>query len=310
MLTPPGRNLEGLTIKETAMKPVSNGSFVVDVPRVDYLTLTTFEETGFSYWQDMLNKDDSLESDGTYHRILNYEGHYWAGDAGNVYLGKGWQRQRQHALFRASGDVANQLYFRAAHAGLAEGWARCTRMDLQITCVSPTDWSQWDLISRLQQAGKEPDKASSHSGVNRRLLTTCYVGSRHSERFIRVYEKQSDVGVVFLRFEVEFKRILAMRTLREVMKYPAKMGAYLLGELQAIGDSKLESIFAIKLACEPTRETIQRIPSADRTRKWLMETVLPAFTRYVNSHETDGMVAMAYGRAIGNALGRYRPVDD
>lgn len=291
------------------MKLEKSGSFVVNVPRIDYLTLTTYEQTAWQFWKSALDGNQELEQDDDETQIMQYMGYFWRNGTGNAYLGSGMQKRGMHIMLRISGDLAHQMFGRVAKNPLKEMWGKVTRLDLQITVPMPDKWSQKRLHFRLTRAGKEPDTKSSQSGLNRRVLRTVYLGSRHSNRFHRVYEKQVDGGDIYLRYECEYSRQLATKMAREILQSPSIVSQYLLGELQAIGDDDLESVFAHNLIGQPSRETVKRVQSHDKTRRWLLENVLPAFTRHINDHSADGEVALAFGRAIGDALGgvRIRP---
>jgi len=289
------------------MRTEKFSSFVVEIPRIDYLSMTSFEPTSWQFWKDQLRSTGELIQDDKPTHLQQYSGYYWRNGNGNAYLGSGMQKRGEHIWLRVSGDMAQENFYRLAKNPVKEMWGKVTRLDLQITVPMPETWSQKRYLYRLMKAGKNPDTRSSESGLNRRVLRTVYLGSRYSNRYHRTYEKQIDNGDMYLRYECEFHDNLAHKMARELIINDTRISGYLLAELQAIGDEKHEALFAKHLTGEPTRETVRRVQEQDRTRRWLLERVLPAFQRHINGHDSDGIVAISFGRAIGNALGKVRP---
>ncbi|MEZ2226889.1 MAG: replication initiation factor domain-containing protein [Microcoleus sp.] len=77
----------------------------------------------------------------------------------------------------------------------------------------------WELfLSDNLLVGYRSIRRISNSG-NNRSGTTVYLGSRESERFVRIYDKNID-GVDYDRLEIEFKRTRAQWIMREMVACP------------------------------------------------------------------------------------------
>jgi hypothetical protein len=273
--------------------------------QVDWYTLTSFEPTGWQFWTSIFDKLTAVEFDGNTGRLM-YTGKLWTMANGTAYLGSGYQEGKEHLILQVSGALAEQTFSQSAKKPIAEAWAKCTRLDLQITVPEPDNWSQWGLFNRLKKLGRNVNYISSKTGPNRTELATIYIGSRWSTRMIRIYEKAAD-NTVYLRCEAELKRQIAHKTAKQVLIDPDKIDEYLLGEIQAMLEPKSEREFSQYLSGLPSRENGKIVKLPDRTEKWLMKQVLPAFTKYVNQHDSNLQVIIAFSDVIANIFDNYRP---
>lgn len=278
---------------------------VLLVPQIDWYTLTSFEPTGWQFWRSIFDGLGADEIDGNTGRLM-YTGTLWSMKNGTSFLGSGYQDGKEHIILQVSGKLAQDTFMQAAKKPLAEAWARCTRIDLQITQYRPTEWDQWRLFNRLKKVGRNVNYVSSMTGPNRTELATIYIGSRYSKRMIRIYEKSAE-NQVYLRLEAELKGAVAHKTAKALTIEPDKIHEYLLGEVQAMLEPKSEREFSQYLGGLPLRENGVVVKLEDRTEKWLLRQVLPAFTKYINQHDSNMRVLISYSDAIANAMDGYRP---
>lgn len=167
------------------------------------------------------------------------------GYAGAACKGAFWGLSpHQGALFQMSGHLADEVVF----PGLL--WSNCSRLDIQATL-----WYEDTAYAATvpSQVACEVHKwAMAKRGRGKPLGVklidgfgtgdTAYIGSRNSERFVRVYDKFAESGdETFkgaVRFEVELKDAVASTSLELLLKSP-DMGitsaALLAGELYARG---------------------------------------------------------------------------
>lgn len=173
-----------------------------------------------------------------------------------------------------------------------------SRLDLAIDCYDEII----DIPSLVQgkRVEKEPGNARSwrvvrgHDGG-----CTGYVGSRSSEKFLRVYDKAVETGQLerpWTRFELELKGDTAKAAGHDLNSMDEKdVGAYTAG--------------LIKASFNPENEQFQRIMSApsvhlptkektdDTTLNWLLETVSKTVARTI-ARRTDVDVWTAFQSAV------------
>jgi len=88
---------------------------------------------------------------------------------------------------------------------------------LQPTRLSARYWESF-VEDGLLFGYRSVRRVMSHGGS--RPGTTVYLGSRESDRFVRIYDKNID-GIDYDRFEVEFKRTRADWIMRQIAETPA-----------------------------------------------------------------------------------------
>lgn len=280
--------------------------FIADSPQVDYLSCTSYEPTGWEYIKGVLDK--VFGGERREDAIMQYSGYRWV-KGGGAFWGSGFQQGREHYFLSVPGQEAAEVY-RLLRAPIAERWLAPTRIDLQVT-VEADKWSQWTLFNRLRKAGKRPRWDSSNTGKLGRELTTVYVGSKKAEKMVRIYQKENSGGVVFLRFEAQYRQAKA----RAVCKGLEKGGDMAIGdrlqyELQKMGDDKLSILYAHALALAvPVSDKASKERVAGSREKWLLETVLPSFKKHIHDHDSTGEVLMAFIKEISSVVDNYRPGD-
>ena len=125
------------------------------------------------------------------------------GGAEQAHIVHGKRVTSEHVLLQLSGaDADLMLYDVMAVSGVH---AKCTRIDLQVTIPLPHYYSPGMAIMSLKTGswgrGRPPEVRLVEGGGG---LDTVYIGSRSSNRLIRLYVKEVN-GERYLRFEVEYR---------------------------------------------------------------------------------------------------------
>jgi hypothetical protein len=245
---------------------------------LDYLTATCSDAQGQAkmklFWA---RSQPQLERLGFKQKKGGFQG-YVGLSCGPLFLG---QRHDGMAI-RASGPLASELF----EAADWQTW-HPTRIDTQVTVRLPEyadDLAQLIADERAAQAKKSGIKLTPKQLLHRGYGEgdTLDIGSRHSPRFGRVYDKQkqSDDAVYAQcwRFEVEFKKLMAPKVVEAlgaaedpgqtiidiVAGQFADWGVYL-----PLSDSPL---------CIPG-SIGRREPDTDRSMVWLAAQVAPTVER-------------------------------
>lgn len=215
---------------------MATNNFSIYDPAADWITLTTWEESIFGRllftWLSH-NSDIADDTEGSQVRILGYSGRNYHGA---VFLQKdftnGEHCGKRHYMVRVSGrrsDYFLDVLGRQIEAHIDD--INCTRLDLQVTVPGSLSNCR-DIVDDLR------NKWSSGRGRNPKIsliesdLRTIYIGSRQSTRMVRVYEKLSDIGEIFTRFEVELKGHLASEYLRRLLNDRSYLKVALAGEFR------------------------------------------------------------------------------
>jgi DNA relaxase NicK len=118
-------------------------------------------------------------------------------------------------------------------------------------------------------------------------METVYVGSRESDRLMRVYIKKDAANNRLVRMEVEYKKPRANKMAQAIATTDNKPSSYLRYDMMKKRDKQLTRMFGRYLGETATTERIRREASVDKTRTWLLKQVLPTLKRYVNGHHGD-----------------------
>lgn len=286
-------------------------------PLIDYLTITSFDENFsdtarliFHNLGHSINKRNVKESV----KRMQYTGYETTKNAlGTAFYGEGVQKGRFHAMMQISGELCNETdVINPIASGIREGWLSCRRIDLQVTVERPPEWAQWALFNRQKRAKRSVGWVESTSKAGN-LLQTVYVGKRTSGKFLRVYEKEF-AEEVLLRCEYELKGNYAEAYARALWR-PAKgqdadtPGSLIKLLLFSTNDEPLSRVYLPSLEYFPKASKPKILVSASKTEKWLLDTVLPTFTRVINDHASDSEVLQAYQDAI-NLFYKRNGLDD
>jgi DNA relaxase NicK len=207
-------------------------------------------------------------------------------EAGSIFFGTADQKNRPHYICQVSGLRANDAW--NVYAPLAQGQlVRVTRLDPAVTVdLEGREWSQSHLFARLRRFSptRSISYIESKSGPQGRKLATVYVGSRSSDRMIRIYEKVLGDDSIALRFEVEYKSARAAEVANLLLR-SFRLGNFLRAELDVLNDDPLTKLFCPVLRGAGKRPVVKRTPN--KTREWLMEQVRPALMRFLNEHGNE-----------------------
>lgn len=157
----------------------------------------------------------------------------------------------------------------------------------------------------MKKAGKKVGWFESVDRQTGKKLETVYIGSRKSEKFVRVYRKLDNEGKAYLRLEVEMKGkrsdVVAKKLSRAGDDSQKFIGGVILHEVQKMEDEALSLLFEPQLSMDAERVRVKVSKAPDKTKNWLIGQVLPAFERYINSHDSEGNVRQAFFDAIDRA---------
>lgn len=250
----------------------------------DYLRVTTFDVAAFAPLAGALLGYVGLGDQGN---LWQYQG-----IRGNGYfIGWGVQQKdgslKQHYIIDVSGFMAQQFLELVLSVGgykACIAMCKCTRFDVQITDTEDTSEDLLDLgmLGRILRASdwecqsKRPridvfDKQDD--------LSTLYIGSRTSQRIQRIYNKKLNYGV-HLRWETEFKGVLAVKALDSVLAAGLQIqAAMLLSEMSIVPDApELEHIRDLVASFGQERmgrlSVVKDATDDFRRLSWLRSTVL------------------------------------
>lgn len=275
-------------------------SFAVGRPMVDYLRLSTWDYQVYRHFVGIFH--DKVKSSGIQShdaKWLNYEGEEIAAFGGTLFVGVGQQKGKEAYLIQASSEAAHHMLTPYGYC-LDMGWqVACTRIDPQITVEQPPSWEQFDFLCHVRDETRflgEWKESPSETGG---LLCTVYIGSRTSDNYARLYQKATRSKGVYLRFEMEIKGQRAKIAGPSIARNREMIGDLLLGKLVSINYPPLTALLHMPLhTYSPDTIKIERVFEEDKTRSWLLGSVLPAFGRYINSHGADPFVREQFYNAI------------
>lgn len=188
-----------------------------DVVDVDYLTLTTFDgvlanllyELLYTYGVKPLKPVKLMQYDAT------------RDHPGAFTVGRGYQKHKNgefvlHSIGKIAGSLANTIYKEVQYYEYT-----CTRIDLQLTLYT----SDIDYLLLYNELKNYVNCTLIQSSTN-----TLYIGSRKSDRFIRIYQHRFADELLYDRFEVEYKGTRAQR----VYDNPDMFDGFLLAEIHRL----------------------------------------------------------------------------
>lgn len=266
---------------------------MLNKPMVDYLTLT-----GFGVINELATVFyDAVGLAPKETRQMQYRGHAVDG----LFFGTARQRDNVHAMLRASGERADDMFWRTRDID-----ANCTRIDLQVTIDCPADYDVRELYDVLNEAprwtwvGKVPNLSFIQSGDG---CDTLYIGSRSSRRFIRIYIKPDANGdPKYLRFELESKGARANAVRDAIGRDPGALKRVLADELERLPDRTNPALAAFMDVVGPMTQGIteKRVEGQNDTFDWLETQVEPAVIRLLHSHEHSDRMLTILERWLGN----------
>lgn len=240
---------------------------------IDYLRLATWEDSQALLMTGELRRSIPKWRSGFW---LQYKG--WYGDTS--FYGVGEQSKRRHYVFRTSGSSSSVLF------DLADMFdaVYCTRIDVQVTIKLPPQYNPFIIY--------ESHKNNEKLGVtiiDSPTGSTIYFGSRTSDKFARLYEKNYQEGK-HLRLEFEFKGKLARAIYETMKKTSAGPTAVFQNYLTKFGLADyIISWFDTGGDAEPLRLEIEHNEDIEKKMSWLA-SLSDAVVKMGNDHETSDFV--------------------
>lgn len=181
-----------------------------------------------------------------------------------------------------------------------------SRIDLQVTCFDASTQAErahmgyYSMLEAPRRRGRPP---SASLRLNSRGGQTLYCGSRASDRVGRLYDKgieqKTALAGAYWRYEVEYKRSQAATIARlaaESKLDDALIAAFVADYFGSRGLPIPACIEDLEAVAASHRATLQfdGITDADRTLRWLSQTVAASVQRLIDSGRLADVV-----RALG-----------
>lgn len=245
---------------------------------IDFLRLTTEIDDDVTEWlRPIRHAMDIQRLDGWKVRA------YQISDMQGVLVGQGaWLKNKTHALAEMRGELAERTY-----TFYTEKKGKATRIDLALTVwLGEYDHAiatnVHEMATRfLVESGRAERRRMPviFGGVDG---WTCYLGSRKSDRFFRVYDKDKQSGEMRYknawRFEIEIKGKVA-QNLWERLRRPETRGHIIQSEIVAFLESYGLALKGFNATFASTKTGQASQPSdVKRKLEWLQSQVRPTVT--------------------------------
>lgn len=258
----------------------------LDVPMLDYVTLTSWNHPHMGLLESTIK---GIEGDGSSQKSMQYVGRSF--HDGKVFVGHGEIDGKYHGMVRVSGALSDNYRWLARASDPLSG---LSRIDVQMTVPC-------EDIDMIQVAGIMKPLARCKVGVivSGERDGTLYLGSRKSDKLIRIYIKFLAGGDLALRFEIEYKgkRAKSVSALipPDIRAGDMVLSGLLLGELNKVVKTGVgqfdDAIQAMKDICQKStggHELKARVAKLESdTMLWLETQVRQAVIRLANDHDAD-----------------------
>lgn len=239
-------------------------------PEVDWLTLATYRFTAYTDTVAQIMRHYSQKRRPG--RWLQYDG--WKIDG--LFWGHALQSNgREHYIVRVSGAYCTEFLSWFLPSSLADSFYS-TRVDLQVTNARPDWWNVRQEYDRLTEEGRAASMIESETG------STLYIGSRTSDRFCRIYEKELG-GCKMLRLEIECKGDLSKNVWGELLQGASVADMYLSNLVRLKLGDRIQDYYAPKGADVVVYSTVERQLDMEKKLAWLVSLV-PSIDKLVNDH--------------------------
>ena len=244
-------------------------------PMIDFVTATT---NSFRAYRDAAHEIVPAAESGKRGQFLQYKGDRY----NNIFHGQAEQRGRTHYLIQISGADADEHTMTLCESGM-----RFTRVDVQITCHRPNWYSARELADSLTH-GAWPRQRRKIVLIENGGDDTVYIGSRKSDKYIRIYVKDAD----YIRFEVELKGERARAAAAQYRDAGENaLGGILAHEVRILPQTAIGDVF--ERACEQYKSLAVSVPYVEaskiRQMQWLA-SILPAIEKMANDHDYGNRV--------------------
>ena len=248
---------------------------VINSVACDYLTLTTFDDSVAARMRSMFCVLQSSNPAKVVNR-LQYEGRI----ADGVFLGAAVQNGTINYMMQATGYDAHRL-MQAWQAEQKTDRPRCTRLDLQVTVERlaqdmPLSAYKVDMQIALKEHSTGRPPGIELFDKDGKWGETIYIGSRLSERYIRVYDKEFD-GRQGIRFETEYKGGIADNVFSHMLKRDTYSTDVIFSELAKLAGIQLyDRMGKIVKGDHGFLPNVFNAPTTDDSRiVWLENTIWP-----------------------------------
>lgn len=262
---------------------------------LDWVTLTSYSRDAARAFGDGLHERLRLKDEKPKPgKTMQYEGNTWV--ASGVFMGTALQNGRQHYMLRVSGESASACAEQFALAGRRSDSSElnATRLDVQLTLKSVAQGAPevQAMYRSMTEALRQGARGANPYGSRVTLIEgddgecTLYLGSRTSERYIRVYQKPGSDGFAYTRLEVECKgsvaRALAASLMsgtnegQSAMNTVISRAVELFGSVTALASHR-QFVASLALGTAPTGA--RTVSELSNTVAWLRNAVFPAVKR-------------------------------
>lgn len=253
-------------------------SFTVNIPRLAGESRNETRENLFNAAVALLGVDTAVSLLALHAEDWNDLGSrrpYQYGDRSHSLGVSVWYGGQEHALIEISGKGCQRLARNGELDTVFSGAAkRATRVDIAIdykTAERPLQFVERGVSARIK----------SRSHMTSQTGETLYLGSRTSDRSVRVYRyDEPHERSHLLRTEFQFRRKSAKNIAKDIALHGAIAGSF--AHLAFAGiylpDAAIEAI-------SPTKS--ERVRESAKTEAWLIRQAAPAFKRLIEEGVID-----------------------
>lgn len=254
--------------------------FITQKTAVDYISLSTFNPVVFRKIVDRFVQKDTQPNDV---QRMQYMGQSQSFPDGSFFWGSGQQSSHDHYLIQVSGAMADRVTDSLIDSDTKN--FNVTRIDLQITIPKP-DWFKSRSFVDTLRGDVWTSRRRKVTMIDNYGDDTVYIGSRKSDRFARVYVKETD----WLRLEFEYKKSRADNVYHLLATHGKdKASAGIMhGEVVGLPDHPVITAYRSILRDYETLTPSVVKPESARF-KWFIKQCVPAIITLLNDHDSGEM---------------------
>ena len=267
------------------------GTYLLNTPQIDYLTVSTRSLGYYELYRERLfsiSKDFGVPSRPS--KLLDYVGACSA-DGSITVLSRMCSGVPQY-LIQLSGPRTSEL----AMAVVGDDEVRHTRVDVAYMSSTNDYPKPQELLLLLSSYGVPCEVRSDE-----RSLQTLYVGERTRTRFIRIYEKEIG-GRTYIRFELELKKDLARRVAVHALQSTSVRYGLLAASFDKLPlEVQTQLAFNFEGTVEKDKATVKEC-TPETYRDWFKETVVPSLLKRMRNHEAASLGGSEYAMEYSEIL--------
>lgn len=201
------------------------------------------------------------------------------------------------------GDRPEDSLVRLSSTAAAENWHRLvplaatvSRLDLQVTTEDrvPRPGLVSELFSHVQSpSGMRGRPVYSRMVADSNSSSTLYVGSRQSDRYLRLYDKGIEEGIAppgtIFRTEVEYKGKRAMATARELLHRELEAGP-IIGTVRTEAERRRCSIIPSHSDEGVVVASFENASTDEKRLRWMRSQVGPSVQRLISSGKREAVL--------------------